>query len=899
MQLRDYQQEAVDTTVSFWKNGVKNVLVVLPTGAGKCLGIDTPVMMFDGSIKKVQDVKVGDQLMGPDSKPRNVLSLARGRETLYRVNQVKGDSYVVNESHILSLKHTMNKPCDERPTVNITVKDYLEKSNNFKHLHKGWKAKIDFNEMQINQEISPYLLGVWLGDGSSDVFSITTMDLEIANVIFQEAEKYGRNVRVEDLPNNKAKTYHVAHGARPFTSQLKELGLIKNKHVPDCYKLTSREVRRGILAGILDSDGHLSHNGFDVTLKHEKLMDDVIFIARSLGFRCNKKKVTKGIKSTGFKGEYFRTCITGDFSEIPFVRDKHRENIKPRSQVKDVRITGIKLEKLDVGDYYGFEIDGDRLFLLGDFTVTHNTVVLSKLIENVLNTYPGSSICAIAHRQELVSQMSVTLARNGIVHRVIGPNSVVKLCTRRHMEKLGKSFYDPNSRVAVAGVDTLVRRTEQLESWLPTVKLWVIDESHHTVQKNKWGTSVEMFPNALGLGVTATPERADGKGLGRHADGYFDEMHVGPPMRELINRGYLTPYRIYAPPSTLNLDGVRVSKTTGDFNPNDINKAVSESSLVSHDKAIVGDVVAHYKRLAMGKLCVVFAPSIEIAKEMEEDYVRNGIPARAIDGSFSDDERAKILDMFERREILVVINVALFDEGFDLPAIEVVQDAQPTQSYGRFVQKFGRSLRLMDGKFEAIFIDHVGNVHRHGGPPDRPREWTLDRRERRSSSEPAEVQVRTCLNLECMSVYERFRVECPYCGTPIPPPAERSLPEFVDGDLLELTPDAMEQLYGAVNHNTQSVEDYAKELEAKRSPQIGIMAGVKRQREKLEVVEDLKNVMAQWCGIERANGLTDSEIYRKFYITFGTDVLTPQTWKTSEMIKMKERVEHALTPMGA
>lgn len=522
------------------------------------------------------------------------------------------------------------------------------------------------------------------------------------------------------------------------------------------------------------------------------------------------------------------------------------------------------------------------------------TVVLSKLIESVLDKYPGSSICAIAHRQELVSQMSVTLARNGIVHRVIGPNNVVKLCTRRHMEKLGRSFYDPSSRVAVAGVDTLIRRTEQLKSWLPTVKLWVIDEAHHTVKGNKWGTAVEMFPNSLGLGVTATPERADGKGLGTHADGYFEVMHVGPPMRELINRGYLTPYRIYAPPSTLDLDKVRVSKTTGEFNPNDVVKAVNNSSLVSHDKAIVGDVVAHYQRLAMGKLCVVFATDIKTAHEIADDFNRNGIPAEALSSKSTDVERFETLDKFERREILVLVNVDLFGEGFDLPAIECVSMARPTNSYGLFVQTFGRALRLMEGKKEAIVIDHVGNVHRHGGPPDRPREWTLDRRERRSSSEPSEVPVRTCLNVECMSVYERYLTQCPFCGTPIPEPAERSAPEFVDGDLLELTPEAMERLYGEIELNTMSVEDYANHLQSRHAPQIGIMAGVKRQREKLEELEELKAVMAQWCGIERAKGLTDSQIYRKFYITFGVDVMTPQTWKTAEMRQFKERVNNAI-----
>ena len=506
------------------------------------------------------------------------------------------------------------------------------------------------------------------------------------------------------------------------------------------------------------------------------------------------------------------------------------------------------------------------------------TICLSKIIEQ-----QDGAVCAIAHRQELVSQMSLTLARNGIVHRVIGPQSIVKFCTRLHMEELGKCFYDPSSKVAVAGVDTLVRRTEQLKNWLPTVKLWVIDEAHHTVKNNKWGKAVEMFPNAVGLGVTATPERADGQGLGRHADGYFDDMIVGPTMRELIERGYLTKYRIYAPPSTLNLDNVRVSKATGDFNPNDVNKAVDNST-------VTGDVVMHYKKLAMGKLCVVFATNIETSHKIADDFNANGVPAAALSSKNTDQERIDTIRRFRKRELLVLVNVDLFGEGFDLPAIECVSMARPTNSYGLYVQTFGRALRLMEGKKEALIIDHVGNVHRHNGPPDLPREWSLDRRQKRVSSASDEVPVRTCLNVECVSVYERFRLECPYCGTPIPPPKERSAPEFVDGDLTELSEEALHQLYGAVRANSISDTEYAKQLQDKRAPQIGIPKNVRIWREKLEVLDELKNAMAQWCGIERANGLSDKEVLRKFFVTFGVDTLTPQTWKKDQMLNLLERV---------
>lgn len=192
--------------------------------------------------------------------------------------------------------------------------------------------------------------------------------------------------------------------------------------------------------------------------------------------------------------------------------------------------------------------------------------------------------CAVAHRQELVSQISLALARNHVRHRIIGPQSVVKMIVRLHMEEVGASYYDPSSRTAVAGIDTLVRRGDQLASWLPTVKLWVMDEAHHVLVDNKWGKGTSMFPNARGLGVTATPSRADGNGLGRHADGVMDTMVIGPSMRELIDMGFLTDYKLFAPKSDFDRSSLTksISKTTGEISAHESSKAVSTSSLVAH-----------------------------------------------------------------------------------------------------------------------------------------------------------------------------------------------------------------------------------------------------------------------------------------------------------------------------
>ena len=513
------------------------------------------------------------------------------------------------------------------------------------------------------------------------------------------------------------------------------------------------------------------------------------------------------------------------------------------------------------------------------------------LFSSILADEPGAS-CAIAHRQELVSQISLALARNGVRHRIIGQDPVIRMIVRLHMEEVGANYVVPNAKCAVASVNTLTGKkfAESLKPWLPTVKLWVQDEAHHVLRDNQWGRAAAMFPNARGLGVTATPLRADGNGLGRHADGLFDTMVIGPSMRDLITMGFLTEYRIFAPPSTFQRDRVAVSQTTGDFNLDQMRKAVASSSLVVHDeKQIVGDIVQHYQRIAPGKLGVTFVPDIATAETVAEQFNAAGVPAMAVSSKTPDDERCKILRKFKSRELLQLVNCDLFGEGFDLPAIEVVSMGRPTESYGLYVQQFGRALRLLDGKDRAIIIDHVGNVMRHG-LPDAPREWSLDRRERRSSGKSDAQTIRACLNPECGAVYERFRDACPYCGTPVPPPAERSRPEFVDGDLFELDPAMLEQMRGAVARVDMTPEAYREQLGRQGVPQIGIMANVKRHIERQETIGTLREAMAVWAGYERAAGLSDREIFRKFYIEHGHDWMTAQTLKRDDALGLAERV---------
>lgn len=565
-------------------------------------------------------------------------------------------------------------------------------------------------------------------------------------------------------------------------------------------------------------------------------------------------------------------------------------------------------------------------------TGSGKTVILAEVVKE----HSGAS-CVIAHRQELVSQISIALARDGVRHKIIGPKPVIREIVSLHMQELGMSFYNPASTCAVAGVDTLVRRNgtgfegdyyyqvlpenrvlkfgprtngrwpecgavdcapagalsgaappqstdPAIAQWCNSVTLWIQDEAHHLVKDNKWGTAAAMFPNAKGLGVTATPLRADGKGLGRHADGVFDQMIVGPSMRDLINMEYLTEYRVFAPPSDLDLHAVPTSKATGDYNPNKLKTAVRESK-------VVGDIVTHYLRIAPGKLGVTFATDVESATDIARQFNAAGVPAEVVSAKTPALERARILRRFKQRELKQLVNVDLFGEGFDLPAIEVVSMGRPTQSFGLYIQQFGRALRLMEGKQFALIIDHVGNVERHG-LPDMPRTWTLDRREKRGKSAPTDVvPVRACPS--CTGVYERALMACPFCGHIIAVTL-RSGPEQVDGSLVELTPETLAKMRGEIDALDMSPAEHRVRLAAKHMPIIGQMAGVKRHVENQEEQAELRDAIAWWAGHQRAAGIPDTESYKRFYHKFKIDVLSAQALKAGYAIELTRKVHEEI-----
>ena len=374
------------------KESIFNNQIVVITGRAGCLAYGTKIIMYDGSVKEVQDIVVGDQLMGVDSTHRTVLSLARGKQQMYKIVQNKGISYIVNEDHILSLinnipakyrRKTLNGkrvfdynsvPLSEKKSevLNISVKNYLKLNKKLIKQTKGYISDtVQFPEKPL--PIDPYYLGLWLGDGNKrSIRSITTNDIVII--------KYLKSIGAEHSKSHKFEMLLPKGTYGTEFKKIYELNTVDGldeKYIPKDYIINSKENRLKLLAGLIDSDGYYVNKGkyYEIGLKDKILLENITYICRSLGFKTNfRERLSKMTRTDGsiYQCTTYRLSIilTNDL-EIPIKieRKKHEKG----SNFKNKKLTGIKVEKLNVDDYYGFELDGDGLFLLEDFTVTHNS----------------------------------------------------------------------------------------------------------------------------------------------------------------------------------------------------------------------------------------------------------------------------------------------------------------------------------------------------------------------------------------------------------------------------------------------------------------------------------------------------------------------------------------------
>lgn len=374
--------DMIDEATEWWFKDWDLIIVSWASWFGKCHGKWTKIMMHDWSIKNVEDIKKWELLMWDDQTPRNVLSLARWTEEMYSIRNIKWEElYTVNSSHILSLRRTWKSDI-----VNISVKDYLNSSKNFKILHKWYRVWLDFNEKEL--EIDPHLLWLWLWDWDSNWARITTQDKEVIDYMKSYAEKNDLVVHEYEQKNNKSNIYSISRKKDELwflkvislKEKLRNLNLIKNKHIPDIYKFNSRENRLKLLAWLIDSDWHQVGNCYEVTQKNKRLSEDIVWLARSLWMWATIRKITKTIKSIWFSWEYYYIWIYWELSDIPVLL-KYKKCHK-RLQHKNVLNYWISVVPIGIDNYYWFELDWNHLYVLWDFSVTHNTTLCQCLSVN-------------------------------------------------------------------------------------------------------------------------------------------------------------------------------------------------------------------------------------------------------------------------------------------------------------------------------------------------------------------------------------------------------------------------------------------------------------------------------------------------------------------------------------
>lgn len=348
--------------------------------AGKCLGIDTPVLMYDLTIKMVQDIQEGELLMGIDGTPRTVLSTTKGVGQLYKVKQKRGIDYVCNDAHILCLKHSEGKEIYKTikgkkvyqgrvkyPGIHkMTAEDYFNSSKRIQRQYRGFKAQAI--ELPHREVLLPaYYLGLWLGDGIKSTSNICRQSKTDKNTIVMSRPKG---------PKFNGKRNLLING-------LTKYGILYDKKIPKEYLLNSIEVRKQLLAGLVDSDGTLAKQGYySISTINHDFADQIVLLASSLGYFARKSfKVSKMKRKDGSTycvDSWSITISCNNGESIPCLIKRKQKVFA--NKVCDCLNSSIEIEKLEVGDYYGFTLDGDRMFLLGDFTVTHNTSDILKSI---------------------------------------------------------------------------------------------------------------------------------------------------------------------------------------------------------------------------------------------------------------------------------------------------------------------------------------------------------------------------------------------------------------------------------------------------------------------------------------------------------------------------------------
>lgn len=673
----DEQARVIKETVERLGYGM-SFMMEAPTGFGKSSPAGTPVIMGDGTIKTVENVVEGDILMGPDSTPRTVYGTHKSWSPIYRITPIKGEPFECNDVHILSLKCTATmgggQTYEKGAITNIEVKDYLKQSKTFKHMMKLWRAPgIDLPERKVNY---PYLAGLYLADGVQEHAPCLC-----CGIAKQPALDYVESVtRVGAKYFERGAWYYPLPDFRDTQKMLTRNG---QRHIHDRYLLNSRENRLQLLAGLLDGDGHLVKGTvFELLCKDAAFKDQVLWLCRSLGFAAHASLTTKDIKATGFTGKYWRICISGDTDQIPTKIPS--KQAKPRTQKKDHLVTGFKVEYVRDDWVYGFGLDKDHLYLLGDFTVTHNTWCAMDIIAKV-----GLKTIIVVTKEDIRDQWIA--AAEALLGLTIGKG--IGLIQ-------GDTFNVSGQSIVIAMIQSLSKEGRYPESFFKDFGLAVFDECHRVAADN-FSQACYRIPAKLRLGISATPDRKDGKEEVLYA-------HIGR-IRVRTEATPMTPRVIrQESPWECPMRRKRNADGTVDLVPIDhsAGAATHVVKLLANHHArnilIAKFVAAAYKK---GRKVLVQSDLKDHLDTLVPLISKHGVPMAEIAfyvGGMKQGERE-----VAKTKAVIMATYQMTAEATDIPTLDTLVMGTPKSDVRQIV---GRVIRLVEGKKEPVVFDIEDNT---------------------------------------------------------------------------------------------------------------------------------------------------------------------------------------------
>lgn len=706
-ELRPYQKEAVDAGLKFLTGRSKKPgIIVAPCG---CHAKGYGILMYDGTIKKVEDIVVGDRVMGDDGTPRTVLELHNGIDDMYEIRPLKGKPFIVNKGHIMSMYRLKDKRKDGPSIEEVSIGEYIKFAPYHKTILKLRRPNgFDFEESKKNMPLDPYFLGLCLGDGSiTSSLSITTQRQEIVEYLYSFVKQYNMYIRVAEKKgtNNKSKSYFLSkgcgRGGNPIINAIKDIGLYNrksgDKFIPIQYLTSNKENRYKLLAGFLDTDAYYnkSGKGYEYCSKSETMMKQFVLLCRSLGLLCSgySCKLVDGVK-------YYITGIYGNLENIP-VRVGIRKGAN-RIINKNPYVVGFKVEYVGKGEYYGFTTDGNHLYLDEQCFIHHNSgksLIISKIAHEI-----NRPTLVLQPSKEILEQNYAKAVSFGSKPTIYSASCGIKELSAMTYATL-KSIKKDVARLKDIGIDTLL-----------------VDECHSGYSPEEGSEFMEFmseFPEAKVLGFTATPCRLrtyssmlEGNYsklnmLTKDEHNFFKKIVHVTQIQELTSQGFWCPLKYER--WSFDESALMLNSTGAEYTNESIKESIVRNGLNN----------SIYKRLLQlmneRKAILVCMDSIESCNRISEFMnARMGAITGVVTSLTTKKKREQIISDFKEGKLKVVFNYSTLATGFDFPELDCVMFGRPTFSYSTYYQILGRAVRIHPDKKEALIVDCCDNMRRFG-----------------------------------------------------------------------------------------------------------------------------------------------------------------------------------------